>query len=1468
MKKILTLLSLLLFVSLGARADEAFRLHRYDTFKVEPITTNSIVFVGNSITDMHLWAEAFGNDSRIVNRGNSGARSAEILANVKSYCAGKPAKIFLMIGINDLHDGVSAATIVSNIQQTIATIKQTSPTTKIYVQSILPSTYANGLYNITSCNTAIQNMLSTYGYSDVTYIDLYASLLSKVNTDTSGRYSFDALHLTAAGYEIWTKAIESHLDGLTSQYPASALSLQNNGSLSSSFGARATYFSMMPIASGDVLFFGDEMVKNGEWNELLGNYNVKNRGTNWDYDQSKYATIENTRGGIVSTFASVSGVRKDAPKQILLYTGTGEVNGTSDINTIFSSYTQLITLIRQYASATQTKISLVSLMPTSATSNSRVTGFNDLLRNYVNTYGASQNLEYIDIYTPLSTAGGSKRSDYFPAGNNYLYGDGYITVANVLADYIADCHPVTPEQAGAYRALIEQAGNVEEPAPAEEGIVGGKQYTIQPYGTAKYVVPSSNWANRGGNMTSYSTATPSVENGAVWTFQTMNGGFAIKPASSNYPAAYLNPWNAGSVDSNALGVWNDSGDDQTWYVTPVDGMEHVYTLRNKGNSTAYMYYNSSASELYFNKPDTPTATNYFVIKPFGEEAAPEQPTPADNSVLWTGNINNSNLPWMRIPSIVKTQTGDLLAFADYRYNHDDIGRNNSLNNGRIDIQMRRSVNNGETWSNHITVARGSGEYNSTDAGYGDAAVVVDNGGSGKVLLLAAAGSVNYGNSTRSNPIRMAKFTSNNNGQSWSAATDITSTFYGLLPYGVSAAFSTSGRIEQSVLRKNGAAYNRIYNALCTNGGNYVLYSDDFGETWAVLGGCAQTSGDEAHVVELPNGDLLLVSRKASGDGRYINLFTYPKNAQGMADFSQSGSWSTSGYSNGTSAARCNGDIDIVSACAAGSSTPTYLLIQTAPYSSSPRRDVGYFYKELPAPSQSGSYSLSDFTTGWTRGLQVSDKASAYSSIVNIDYNTEAILFEESENAVAVGSSDPYAYNIVFKKHTIAEITKGAYVGAEPVTPPVVDPDPENPDPENPDPEDPVSDPFVLELQTVINAVYAHDGQVGYPADMSSIATYAGSGVTTTNYAEASAALNDLYSATSIVLPEAGKAYRLAMVKSDGTKVYLGANAALSTNVTDAVALVVGKNEGNVYYPFFFVTEDGNSYLNHRGTNSGTYSGSVNNFAIDAMVSRVGNSSVTKSVEECFGYVFLSSESRVEENMSWYEGCMIMTQKDNSWNGSSAPYFDKDFTSAICFEEVNNSNLVKLSNPNPDGTSSLDGKCVGTFSAPYITQLPAGVKAYTADVNAAKTTVLFNEIGTVVPAHTGVLVYAPEITGSISANAVPATAAAGVGTNLFEPTDGTAIPEGSFILAKGADGVGFYLIGNNRVVAKNKAYLSLPSDASIMNFRFDFEDDVTAIAGIEATSSVSVYDLQGRRVAPSKLRSEGGFYITNGKKIIR
>ncbi len=66
-----------------------------------PDTRNEIVFLGNSITDGAEWYELLGN-KRIRNRGISADVTEGILLRLDAITKLKPAKIFIMIGVNDI----------------------------------------------------------------------------------------------------------------------------------------------------------------------------------------------------------------------------------------------------------------------------------------------------------------------------------------------------------------------------------------------------------------------------------------------------------------------------------------------------------------------------------------------------------------------------------------------------------------------------------------------------------------------------------------------------------------------------------------------------------------------------------------------------------------------------------------------------------------------------------------------------------------------------------------------------------------------------------------------------------------------------------------------------------------------------------------------------------------------------------------------------------------------------------------------------------------------------------------------------------------------------------------------------------------------------------------------------------------------------------------------------------------------
>jgi len=420
--KFCTLLACLLLSTMYALADVPFRNHRYDAFKALETNSQSIVFYGNSITNMHEWWEAFGSNHHICNRGTSGGYSGELLDNLESVIAGHPAKLFLMIGTNDLGtDGYTPEIVRANIRSMIERTQAESPKTEIYIQSILPST--NGLRTLATLSAANKLIKELCEEKHVTYIDLWNDLMGI----TSGSdLSLDGLHLKATGYKIWCEKIAPYV-GSDCVYPDNTATNSQTGGLSGSLGMRCSYFGGLPVKDGDVLIIGDEMIHGGEWHELLHCDKVKNRGSNWGYSGPSL-------GNVLAEIPVILKGRSDngEPAKVFLYTGVSEVNGTAALSSVKSSYQNIVNKIRELAP--NTKIYLMSLLPTAtaATNTNRVVPFNTELKSIAQ---AMNNVEYVDIYTP-TVSNNVANADYFDG--NYVYSKGYARISEVLAGYLTE----------------------------------------------------------------------------------------------------------------------------------------------------------------------------------------------------------------------------------------------------------------------------------------------------------------------------------------------------------------------------------------------------------------------------------------------------------------------------------------------------------------------------------------------------------------------------------------------------------------------------------------------------------------------------------------------------------------------------------------------------------------------------------------------------------------------------------------------------------------------------------------------------------------------------------------------------------------------------------------------------------------------------------------------------------------------
>ncbi len=345
------------------------------------------------------------------------------------------------------------------------------------------------------------------------------------------------------------------------------------------------------------------------------------------------------------------------------------------------------------------------------------------------------------------------------------------------------------------------------------------------------------------------------------------------------------------------------------------------------------------------------------------------------SLLFKPGDNSSK--HYRIPAIVTAKDGSLVTATDRRWNspHDLPSH--------IDVLIRRSTDNGSTWSRPLCIA-GDG----LTTGFGDPALLC-NWRNGEIICLFA-GNKGFFQSTATEPIRIYQCISSDNGVSWSSPKDITPQVYGAecsnpLTQTWQGAFVSSGSAVQ--LRSGRImAVMPVRQSAVRNIADCILYSDDNARTWKVSAYPACTSGNEAKVVELDNNKLLMSIR--NGGNR---LFCISKDL-GLT-------WGLPMAQAAITDPSCNGDMIRYTSVINGYDKNR--LLHTIPYATS-RKNVSV----LLSYDEGGT---------WPVRRTIYPGTSAYSSICILNDGTIGMYYEAGEYDI---------YEMYFARFTLNWLTGG------------------------------------------------------------------------------------------------------------------------------------------------------------------------------------------------------------------------------------------------------------------------------------------------------------------------------------------------------------------------------------------------------------------------------------------------------------
>lgn len=184
-------------------------------FHVEGLKQNGIIFLGNSLTQGGDWAAWFPK-YKPANRGISGDNTAGVLARLNEITESKPAKIFLMIGINDISQNYKNDYLCKNFEKIIRGILTESPETTIYIQSILPVNndfrrYDRLINKEKQIITLNNRLIKLCNKENIIFVNLYPLFILNKNK-LNPAYTTDGLHLNEKGYQVWVKAISDLIE--------------------------------------------------------------------------------------------------------------------------------------------------------------------------------------------------------------------------------------------------------------------------------------------------------------------------------------------------------------------------------------------------------------------------------------------------------------------------------------------------------------------------------------------------------------------------------------------------------------------------------------------------------------------------------------------------------------------------------------------------------------------------------------------------------------------------------------------------------------------------------------------------------------------------------------------------------------------------------------------------------------------------------------------------------------------------------------------------------------------------------------------------------------------------------------------------------------------------------------------------------------------------------------------------------
>lgn len=397
----------LAFCTLSLMAADKYEYNDYyyqrkSLFEELPVAKCDVVFLGNSLTNNGHWHELFPTVS-VRNRGIISDVIQGISDRVELVTAGHPRKIFLLVGVNDISHHVTADSLAIALEKLVVKIKEQSPETKLFLQSLLPINNDFHRYRnlkgtepvFPRANKLFEEMAKRQNITWLNIAPAFANEEGKLIKEITS----DGLHVNAEGYKIWRKQVAKYVDA-DFIVPEEVYTLDED----------------------DIVFVGGSLINGCEWNELFNSNLVKKRI--W--------------GDVVTYYAAnARKVAENKPGKMFVLSAYDNNSGDINGDTIVRKMEKTILAIKEVSPETQ--IYLQGLVPVNS-SYEKYAGFagktheieqiNARLRNLAKKNGA----KWINLFPALADENGELKAEYTNDGF-HLMGKGYMAWREVLLKY-------------------------------------------------------------------------------------------------------------------------------------------------------------------------------------------------------------------------------------------------------------------------------------------------------------------------------------------------------------------------------------------------------------------------------------------------------------------------------------------------------------------------------------------------------------------------------------------------------------------------------------------------------------------------------------------------------------------------------------------------------------------------------------------------------------------------------------------------------------------------------------------------------------------------------------------------------------------------------------------------------------------------------------------------------------------------